>query len=93
VDVADEDRVIANPHEAAVGAEQAVLGYEVPAGFVRGPVLLDHPLAVVRMQHVDPDVGTRHPLRGRDPKDLFGLRAGVDVAADAIDAVDVHDRG
>jgi hypothetical protein len=86
-------RLVAYPDGSAVLREQAVLGDERLTGLVRAMHLREHPLAVVRMEHIDEQIRVRDPLLDRVTEQCLHLRARVDVAAVLAQVVDVdHER-
>jgi hypothetical protein len=60
--VADEHRLVAHPHHAAVVGDQPVVAAPRFAGLVVEVVCRQLELAVVRVQQLDPDVGLLEPL-------------------------------
>ena len=94
VGVTDEDGVVANPHEAAVGADRG----DTPSTKSWPDAFESRCSSITRSRSSGCSMSIQTPelpihSRGRDAQDLEGLRAGVDVGADVVDAVDVDDRG
>ena len=87
--VADQPRVVVDPHDAAVLAQRAV----VDAPFVAGLRVIggDHPIAILGVQALLPQRRVRHPFLGGVAVDGLDLWADVEVGA-RFDLLDEGDR-
>ena len=90
--VGDDEGLVAQPHGAPVLRDEAVLGLERFPGLVRPVVLVLDPIAVVRVDPLEPQVGRGPPFLDREPEESLGLRARVPVRRPFIERVDVEDR-
>ena len=86
----DRDLVV-DPDLLPVLADDAVLGRERLAGGGRAPPLLQHALAVFRVEHLQEEGRVAHALERRVAGQLLDLRAHVGARARLVQAGDVHD--
>jgi hypothetical protein len=87
--VADDDVLVAEPDDPPVPGEQAVLADEGLVRRERAPVLGEGPLAILRMEHLDPAVWRARPFLRRVAEDPLDLRAHVGGRAEVVEVVDV----
>ena len=73
----DHHRVVVQPCDGAVGSHDPVLDIERIARFVRSLRLRQHALAVVGVQHADPQPRIHQSLFGGVAGQPFVLRADV----------------
>ena len=62
---------VANPHDAAVVAHEPVFDLEPISGALRPPILLEHALPIVGMDHLPPGLRAGHPLARGASRELF----------------------
>ena len=87
---------VADPDDLAVAAAHPVLGHDPLVGAARlvlEPILLlDHAVAIVGVDVLEPDVGVGHPLLGREAQHVLDLRADVEEEAGGTGLGLVDDR-
>ena len=91
--VTDDDAFVADPHDAAVLRDQAILDAQ---RIVRGMgvgVRREHTIAIVRVQRAHEEIRVGKPLVGRVAEQRLDLTAGEDVRALRVERVDVDDQG
>ena len=82
--VADDRLAVPHPADGAVAVDHAVLGLEPALGVVVLVDLLRDPLAVLRMDHVEPVLGGSQEVLGGQAGELLDLRADVVVVAGLV---------
>ncbi len=85
-------RLVADPHLPPVFREDPILGQEALPSGVRGSVLFDRALPILRVQGAEPEFGVPHPLLDAVAEQVDDLRARVEVGRQLIRPVDVEDR-
>ena len=92
--IAHDHFVVADPDDAPVSRDQAVVEIHrrrPGQAFVAVGDVAQHPLAVVRMDRVDEEVGIGNPLLLGVAHQLRDLRADVERRALGVELVDVDD--
>jgi hypothetical protein len=89
--VENHDALVANPDDAAVLRDQAVLGAERLVRAVRSRMCGEHTLAVVRVQCADEEVAVGLPFLDGVPEQILHLGAREDVRAGGVERVEVDD--
>ncbi len=87
--VVDQGRVVVDPDRSPVLGDDPVLQIEGLAADVRAVRLRDHGIAIVGMQHPQPQARFGQPVLGGVPREQLVLRADVDRGRHLVDRVDV----
>ena len=90
--VAHQHALVAQPHDAPVAMQHAVLDLRAIAGLEHARRLLDDALAIVGVQDAHEEVGARRPVLRRVAEHGGRLRADVQVRRAGFRRVDVHDQ-
>ena len=90
--VLDDGRLLGHPDHVAVTGDHPVLGDERRQGAARARVLVDHPVSVVRVQDLQPELVVGQPRLARIPHQALDLRAYVqrERVAGVIPTDEVH---